>query len=347
MMQKLKRLQEVFEHQVFELCGPFETENGRDYCVPYMMNDALEDYLVLKNCRMVGEYVHEIKAEHTMQVAEHGTGYVMAVRQGSENAFTLYFESIEEKLSFYQYHNIGHFWVKGQEQWRQLVYIIGTIYDKCQYIGEEACNEAELELMNLIEFAPFRAWSPIHEPLDSMYPTTYEGVEIARKYAMEAGDFEYAKWITRYERFQGRAFGNILYKALLSPKRENFYGLIWKKVEEASSSYQERKYTDEQMQEMRSMREEIQNGFIAKGFQGEYPKFEKGNLQVLAMEEHPFTIMEWDHYKFKVQFMVSKCEAPVINRRNSGFFRGRKRKGWIVKYESIRDIDSIMDAGKS
>ena len=207
-----------------------------------------------------------------------------------------------------------------------MVYIIGTIYDKCQYLGEEACNETELELMNLIEFAPFRAWSPIHEPLDSMYPTTYEGVEIARRYAMEAGDLEYAKWITRYERFQGRAFGNILYKALLAPKRENFYELIWKKVEEASSSYQERKYTDEQMQEMRSMREEIQNGFIAKGFQGEYPKFEKGNLQVLAMEEHPFTIMEWDHYKFKVQFMVSKCEAPVVNGRNIGFFRGRKKE---------------------
>ena len=198
MMQKLKRLEEVFEHQVFELCGPFKTETGSDYCVPYMMNDALEDYLILKNCRMVGEYVHGIKAEHTMQVAEHNNGYVMAVRQGSENAFTLYFESIEESLEFYQYHKIGHFWVKGQEQWRQLVYIIGTIYDKCQYLGEEACNEMELELMNLIEFAPFRAWSPIHEPLDSMYPTTYEGIEIARKLALDAGDLEYAKWITRY-----------------------------------------------------------------------------------------------------------------------------------------------------
>ena len=87
----------------------------------------------------------------------------------------------------------------------------------------------ELELMNLIEFAPFRAWSPIHEPLDSMYPTTYEGVEIARKLALEAGDLEYAKWITRYERFQGRIFGNVLYKKLLSPKREAFYELIWKK----------------------------------------------------------------------------------------------------------------------
>lgn len=347
MMQKLKRLEEVFEHQVFELCGPFKTETGQDYCVPYMMNDALEDYLILKNCRMVGEYVHGIKAEHTMQVAEHENGYVMAVRQGSENAFTLYFESIEESLEFYQYHKIGHFWVKGQEQWRQLVYIIGTIYDKCQYLGEEACNEMELELMNLIEFAPFRAWSPIHEPLDSMYPTTYEGVEIARKLALEAGDFEYAKWITRYERFQGRMFGNVLYRKLLSPKREAFYELIWKKVEEASSQYPERAYHTELMEEMNELREKVEREFLEKGFEGIYPKFVKGSIQVLVMEEHPFTIMEWEHYKFKLQFMVSKCQSPVVNNRNSGFFRGPRRKGWIVKYESVRSIDSIMDSGKS
>lgn len=347
MMQKLKRLEEVFEHQVFELCGPFKTETGSDYCVPYMMNDALEDYLILKNCRMVGEYVHGIKAEHTMQVAEHNNGYVMAVRQGSENAFTLYFESIEESLEFYQYHKIGHFWVKGQEQWRQLVYIIGTIYDKCQYLGEEACNEMELELMNLIEFAPFRAWSPIHEPLDSMYPTTYEGVEIARKLALEAGDLEYAKWITRYERFQGRIFGNVLYKKLLSPKREAFYELIWKKVEEASSQYPERTYQAELMEEMNRLREKVAGEFLEKGFEGTYPKFEKDNIRVLVMEEHPFTIMEWEHYKFKLQFMVSKCQAPVVNNRNSGFFRGPRRKGWIVKYESVRSIDSIVDSGKS
>ena len=346
-MQKLKRLEEVFEHQVFELCGPFKTETGSDYCVPYMMNDALEDYLILKNCRMVGEYVHGIKAEHTMQVAEHNNGYVMAVRQGSENAFTLYFESIEESLEFYQYHKIGHFWVKGQEQWRQLVYIIGTIYDKCQYLGEEACNEMELELMNLIEFAPFRAWSPIHEPRDSMYPTTYEGVEIARKLALEAGDLEYAKWITRYERFQGRIFGNVLYKKLLSPKREAFYELIWKKVEEASSQYPERTYQADLMEEMNRLREKVAGEFLEKGFEGTYPKFKKDSIQVLVMEEHPFTIMEWEHYKFKLQFMVSKCQAPVVNNRNSGFFRGPRRKGWIVKYESVRSIDSIVDSGKS
>ena len=347
MMQKLKRLQEVFEHQVFELCGPFQTEEGQDYCVPYMMNDALEDYLVLKNCRMVGTYDHSIKAEHTMQVADHENGYVMAVRQGNENAFTLYFETIEEKLNFYQYHEIGHFWVKGQEHWRQLVYIIGTIYDKCQYLGEEACNETELELMNLIEFAPFRAWSPIHEPLDSMYPTTYEGVENARKLAMEAGDMEYVKWISRYERFQGRAFGNVLYKKLLSPKREAFYELIWKKVEEASKPYLKRKYSDNQMKEMQDLRQQIESELHEKGFEGIYPQYTKGNIHVLVTEEHPFTIMEWDHYKFKLQFMVSKCEAPIVNKRNSGFFRGPKRKGWIVKYESIRSIDSIMDSGKS
>lgn len=347
MMQMLKRLEEVFEHQVFELCGPFETEEGQDYCVPYMMNDALEDYLILKNCRMNGEYVRDVKGEQTMQLAEEGNEYVMAVCQGRENAFVLRFEKIEESVKFYQYHEIGHFWVKGQEHWRQLVYIIGTIYDKYQYLGEEACNEAELNLLNLIEFAPFRAWSPIHEPLDSMYPTTYEGVELARKLALEVGDIEYAKWITRYEKARGKCFGNILYKMLLSPKREALYELIWKKVEEASSPYPKREYAEDTTREMERARVDVTQKLLEKGFVGEYPKFKKEDVQVLVMEEHPFTIMEWEHYKFRVQFMVSKCAAPIEQKRNSGFFKGRGRKGWIGKYESNGSIDSIMDPRKS
>lgn len=63
--------------------------------------------------------------------------------------------------------------------------------------------------------------------------------------------------------------------------------------------------------------------------------------------EHPFTIMEWEHYKFRVQFMVSQCKTPEENKRNSGFFKDPGRKGWIVKYESVGSIDSIMDTGKS
>ena len=89
MMQSFDRLAEIFEHQVFELCGPFESGNEVDYYVPYMMNDALEYYLILRNCRLVGEYIHDTELKQDMQLAEDENGYVLAVRQGDENAFTL------------------------------------------------------------------------------------------------------------------------------------------------------------------------------------------------------------------------------------------------------------------
>ena len=128
------RLMETFEYQVFELCkGISEME----YYVPYMMNDALEYYLILKNCRMVGEFLLEKGLETSASLARNDAGYVLSIRQGSENALTLYFDDMEESIHCYQYHQIGHFWVEGQEQWRQLVYMIGTIYDKYEYPGEK------------------------------------------------------------------------------------------------------------------------------------------------------------------------------------------------------------------
>ena len=59
------KLAEIFKYQVFELCGEpeeKEEESGKSYLIPYMMNDAIEDYLVLENCRMVGEVAAEEQA---------------------------------------------------------------------------------------------------------------------------------------------------------------------------------------------------------------------------------------------------------------------------------------------
>lgn len=332
MMQGFKRLEEVFAHQVFELCGPFETSEGNDYYVPYMMNDALEYYLILRNCRLIGEYIHDAKLLQEMQFAENENGYVLVVRQGSENVFTLHFERIEESIQCYQYHAIGHFWVKGQEQWRQLVYMIGTMYDKYEYLGEAVCNEKEIELLKLVGFAPFREWSPIHESLEEHYPETYEGIKIMENLAREAEDIGYLRWILVYRYFPCKMLRNILQKKLLHPKRENLYSLICRKVEEASVSYPKRKYGKEITKEIEAARERLQKEFERKGFSGTYPEYEKGDTKILVTEEHPFTILEWDDYKFRMQLMISQCEKPIINKRNSGFFKGRGRKGWIETY---------------
>ena len=66
-------LRRFFKYQVFELCEEpeeKEEESGKSYLIPYMMNDAIEDYLVLENCRMVGEVAVEEQAGGLETVCE-------------------------------------------------------------------------------------------------------------------------------------------------------------------------------------------------------------------------------------------------------------------------------------
>ena len=65
------------------------------------------------------------------------------------------------------------------------MYMVGIIHDKYEYIGENVCNEKEIALMPLIEFPPFRFWSPIHESLDEKYPFTYDGIDAMKELAKE------------------------------------------------------------------------------------------------------------------------------------------------------------------
>ena len=52
--------------------------------------------------------------------------YILVVRQEGGTLFTLQFSDIQEHLQCYQYHRIGHFWVKGQE----------TMETTCVYVGD-------------------------------------------------------------------------------------------------------------------------------------------------------------------------------------------------------------------
>ena len=69
-----EKLAEVFEYQVFELCV------GEEYLIPYMMNDAVENYLILKNGQMIGNYLNDDTLEVTAKLAVEKDRYVLSVR---------------------------------------------------------------------------------------------------------------------------------------------------------------------------------------------------------------------------------------------------------------------------
>ncbi|MCI5623882.1 MULTISPECIES: DUF3878 family protein [Anaerostipes] len=326
------RLAEIIKYQVLELCTNKNDSSG--IYIPYMMNDALECYLVLENAGMSGEFLSDYKEELQAQLIKEKGRYVLILYQGTENVCTIWFEEIRQILKCYQYHEIGHFWVKGQEQWRQLVYMVGTIYEKYEYLGDDVCNSLEKELMGLIEFAPFRHWSPIREPLDDRYPATYEGITCMERLALEAGDMEFVKLLKVYRMFPFRKIENFLSKKMLSPKREPLYHCIYEKIQAASSAYPKRDYGERMNQQIQSKRENLDLKLKRKGYKGEYPLYRKGITTILATEEHPFTILDWDDFTFRIQLMVSECNRGNAG-FNSGFFKGPGRKGWIKNPEKI------------
>ena len=324
------KLAELFRAQAFELHIRTWPTGEEKYYIPYMMNDALECLLILEQCRMTGRYLVDFKGTTQAHMAKDGEVYLLVVRQGDDNVFTIWFSSIREEMTCYQYHRIGHFWVKGQEQWRRLVYIVGTLYDKYSYMGDTVCTQAEKELRPLMELAPFRAFSPVKESLDEEYPDTLEGVECMKKLALEAGDWRLAHLLKVYRRFPFPWAEKRIQRHMESRAGIPLYEVLYRKTEAASKVYPIRDYGRKSNEETEEKRRAVSRKLQEKGFTGAYPFFRKGSMQILAMEEHPFTLLEAEDFSFRIQFMVSVSKKDS-ERYNGGFFKGRQNRGWIEK----------------
>src|SRR5699024_3261734 len=84
--EEFSMLKEIFDQQVFELCI-HEENSQKAYYIPYMMNDALECYLILEHCRMTGEYQPEANENEeeepcSGQLEEKDGMFGLIVRQG-------------------------------------------------------------------------------------------------------------------------------------------------------------------------------------------------------------------------------------------------------------------------
>ena len=329
--RSIQLLVQIFEYQVFELQVEEKDENQTGY-VPYMMNDAIECYLSFHGLRISGKYDKDYEGEMWAQLEEREGRYGLIVHQGEESVFTMWFDEIMEHTNCYWYHEIGHFWREGAEQWRQLVYMIGTIREKYRFLGEEVCNDQEMEIMSLIEFAPFYYYFPINEDPEEWYEKSEEGLWCMRNLAMQAGDKDYLKWIDKYEKHPTKRMEMTLAKKLQDPKRQDLYELICEKVCNASDSYPARNYGERINEKIQRYREQVDKKLKEQGFMGTYPQYESEHLWVQVTEEHPFTILESEDFKFKIQLMISECRDKHP-RKNAGFFNGWGRNGKIKRLD--------------
>ena len=318
------------EHVPFELVMRTADDGSHEGYVPYILNDSIECYLVLEQCRIVGTPIENYHGMTEVRFADHTTG--CSVQQG-DNIYTLWFTGARMYLNLYRYHEIGHFWAQGQEQWRRLVYIIGTIYDKEKYAPEPCCTPEEVELARLIEFAPFRVWSPVNQSILPLYPETAQGALAFASIADEVGDKHFARVARRYAKHQNPLLSIYLSHRLIKEKSLPIYQAIMTRVIAASSVYPSRDYGEKQNAKIQSIRDQVTQDIHKEGFTGTYPLFRRDGMEVLATEEHPFTIMESDDYRFRIQFMVSEYteNAKPAKGINRGFFQKRGNRSYIYR----------------
>ena len=135
----LEKLTELLEQEQFELIGIPDGFTGhtedRTLRLIYLMNDAVESFLVLKEARMGGLYIRDYESTLSYSLDREDGEYVLVVHQG-DTVCTVFFTEIELDVQLYNYGNIGHFWVKGNENLRVLEYQIAILRDKYEYLGK-------------------------------------------------------------------------------------------------------------------------------------------------------------------------------------------------------------------
>ena len=154
------KLKELLTQDQFELLLDEEKkEEKQKIRLVYLMNDAVESFLVFHEARLTGEYRKEYEGELVSSLSEKekdeipGPRYVLVVHQG-ETVVTVFFEALSLEVNCYDYGEVGHFWMKGWEYLRLLEYRLAILRDKRDYLGESFCSREEVALSELTAFPP-------------------------------------------------------------------------------------------------------------------------------------------------------------------------------------------------
>lgn len=212
----LDKLAQLLEQDQFELIF---TE--QDIRLVYLMNDAVESFLVFQNVRMTGKYRDDYDGELEATLEKQGQKFVLIVHQG-DTVVTLFFENLIQENHFYEYGTIAHFWVKKYEYLRQLEYRLAILRDKYDYLGEKFCNEKEKQLAQLVDFPPLNYCcypavpAKYIVPRENPWEPSEDALMVMEELAERAGD-RFLKVVLKLYRkypipFLAKRIGNMLHR---------------------------------------------------------------------------------------------------------------------------------------
>ena len=308
----LEKLAQLLEQDQFELIFPenMQTDRrqiseektyGTDIKLVYLMNDAVESFLVFRNARMTGEYHSEYQGQLQASMNRQADGYVLVVRQGT-TVLTLFFEDLVLEVHLYEYAYTGHFWVKKYEYLRQLEYRLAILRDKHDYLGEEYCTEGEKELAALVEFPPLNycCYPAVPEkyivPREDPWIPSEQAIDYMKELSTECGDVSLKKMLEAYHdhptKFRAKRIAAMLHKT----KHAAVVDCLTEKLQNATRDYKRRfpgEVLEENYQKMFARVKERQLELKNQGIRAD------------ILREEPFTIAR-DSLNYKLYLMIWK-----------------------------------------
>jgi len=296
------KLGEVLEQGQFELL--FTEEKLR---LVYLMNDAVESFLVFENARMTGQYREDYEGELEAELSvteEPEESYVLVVHQG-ETVVTIFFEDLSEEVHLYDYGEIGHFWVEGYEYLRQLEYRIAILRDKLEYLGPEFCTPTEQKLAMLEQFPPLNycCYPAVPDqyivPKDNPWQPSEEAITVMEEFAEEADDKSMIKLLKYYRKHHGMRMSRYIAVKLHQTKHVRFIELLTEKLKQEAANYPNRSFgkeADERHQKLISQAKKEQAELYQQGIKSE------------VLREEPFVTAQ-DELDYKVYLMIYKWQG--------------------------------------
>lgn len=298
----LEKLAQLLEQDQFELIfSESGAGRGQDIRLVYLMNDAVESFLVFRDARMTGEYHAEYEGELEASLNKQGEEFVLVVKQG-ETVLTLFFEKMDLEVHLYEYAYTGHFWVKEYEYLRQLEYRLAILRDKYDYLGEEYCTKEEKRLAALVEFPPLNycCYPAVPEkyivPRENPWVPSEEAITYMKELSAECGDISLEKKLETYRKhptkFRAKRIASMLHKT----KHAAVVDRLTHKLQDATKEYKRRfpgealeKAYQEVLARVKKRQSELKN-------QG---------IRADILREEPFTIAR-DSLDYKLYLMIWK-----------------------------------------
>ena len=274
-MDTFVMLEELLEQDQFELLPAKEGDTERR--LVYLMNDAVESFLVFRGAALTGHYLEDYEGALTWSMSRDATRYVLVVRQG-DNAVTLLFENLDLEVHLYNYGEIAHFWVPGYEYLRQLEYRIAILRDKCEYLGPEYCTPEERRLAHLAYFPPLNYCcypavpAKYIVPIPDPWNPSEEALNVMEELARECGNKKLGWRLKFYRRHPWPLLAKRIAAMLHRTECEEVVDLLSRRLREALQDYPRRSFgkaTDNAIKRLEQQAEERRQELARQGIRAE------------------------------------------------------------------------------